>query len=150
MREDLRHWGCLSPPTNAQIIRAYNTLADKMDEIYDILATTGDDDDANEQIRNRYIDIINNSSRLSADLYTNLANAKRRMADKLEMLATLQRRQQETAAAFEQFAAFHSKGKDVPSTTDRAPRGEPRTTPTANVNANVNANASASARGNDT
>ena len=48
MTEDAPHLANLSPTANAQIIRSYNALTDKMDEIFLILAT--DEDDASQQI----------------------------------------------------------------------------------------------------
>ena len=51
MTEDAPHLATLSPPADAQIIQGYNALADKMDEIFLILAT--DEDDATQQIRDR-------------------------------------------------------------------------------------------------
>ena len=88
MREDLGHRAGLSP----QIIQAHNAFADELDEAYDILKS--DATDIDNQIRSRYISIIDSRSQLSADLYTNLASTRRRVSDKLNILAILQERQQ--------------------------------------------------------
>ena len=127
MEEDLGHWGSLSTSTKAQTIQAYNALADKLDEVYDILKAN--EADVDRQVRSRYVDIINSSGKFSADLYMNLANAKRRAGEKLEMLAVLQQRQQETATAFERFVSSYDKGKEAAHATATA------TASTATVNA---------------
>ena len=111
MREDLGHQDGLNP----QIIQAHNAFAVKLDEAYDILKS--DAADVDEQIRNRYISIVNSGSKLSADLYTNLVSVRRRVSDKLKMLAVLQERLQETATAFERFMSSNDKGKETARTT---------------------------------
>ena len=126
MTEDAPHLATLSPPADAQIIQGYNALADKMDEIFLILAT--DEDDATQQIRDRYIDVINTSGRVWADLYMHLSNAKKKANEKLEMLTVLQKRQQFTATAFERFMAHSSKGKapaskETTATAEAQPSG---------------------------
>ena len=55
--------------------------------------------------------IIDSSSKLSADVYTNLASTKRRVSDKLKMLAILPERQHETTPALNRFMSFLNKGK---------------------------------------
>lgn len=80
----------LSPPADAQTIQTYNGLADKLDEIFLILSA--DEADADLQIRDRYIDVINTCGRAWAYLYMHLANTKKKASDKLEMLAVLQKR----------------------------------------------------------
>ena len=111
MREDLGHRDGLSP----QIIQTHNAFADKLDEAYDILQS--DTADTNERIRNRNISIIDSSSKLSADLYTNLVSIRRRVGNKLKMLAILQECQQETAAALKRFMSFIDKGKGTTRST---------------------------------
>ena len=124
MREVLSHRAGLNP----QIIQDYNAFADELDEAYDILKS--DATDINEQICSRYISIIDNSSKLSTDLYTNLANTRRRVSDKLKMLAILQECQQETATALKRFMSSLDKGKGTarahsatPATTTATTRG---------------------------
>ena len=73
---------------SAPIIQARNALANKLGEAYDILKS--DAADVDEQIRNRYISIINNSDKLSANPCTNLDSVKRRVSEKLKVLAVLQ------------------------------------------------------------
>ena len=99
----------------AQTTQAFNVLADKMDEILHILLA--DETDADQQIRNRYIDITNTNGRIWADPYMDLANTKKKASDKLEMLAVLQKRQQFTATAFENMT-FSDKGKSAASSAD--------------------------------
>ena len=88
--EDAPHLASLSPPADAQIIQGYNALADKMDEIFLILAA--DEVDATQQICDRYIDVINTSGQVWAEIYIHLSNAKKKANEKLEMLSVLQKR----------------------------------------------------------
>ena len=71
--------------------------------------------DADLQIRDRYIDVINTCGRAWADLCMHLANTKKKASDKLEMLAVLQKRQQFAATAFERFMSLSNKGKAAAS-----------------------------------
>ena len=81
-----------------------------MDEIYNILKS--DEADADHQIRAQYLD-ISHGGRFAVDLYMNLANTKKKVNEKLEILAILQRHQQETATALERFTPSQDKGKGM-------------------------------------
>ena len=115
IRKDLSHRAGLNP----QIIQAQNAFADELDEAYDILKS--DATDIDKQICNCYISIIDSGSKLSADLYTNLASTKRRVSDKLKMLASLQEHQQETTAALKCFMSSLDKGKGTARTHSATP-----------------------------
>ena len=108
MERDAAHCVGLGSTARKQAINAYNALTDKIDEAYGIFSM----DRYADQIRTRYMDIINSSGQFAATLYTSLANSKSRASGKLEALATLQQKQQETAMALAHFVAMQDKGKD--------------------------------------
>ena len=109
LAEDAALLSDLSPPVDAACIQDHNDLADRLDDIHSILAS--DQDDVDLQIRDQFIGIINDCGRIWANLYMNLSNVKKKAADKLELMATLQKRQQFTATSFERFMSQANKGK---------------------------------------
>ena len=114
MGKDSEYLTDLNPSARAQTIQAYNALVDKMSEVYDALSTNGSVENIECQVRTLYLDVVNLSSKFTTGLYTNLANSKKKVSEKLGMLTILQQRQQETASALERFAISQNKGKGIP------------------------------------
>ena len=82
----------------------HNALADKMNEIYGILKPVVDMD---EQIRIRYIDLINSSSKFFADVYEHHEESYR----KLKRLVIILQHQKATTSTFERFMTITSCDK---------------------------------------
>jgi hypothetical protein len=125
MEGDLVLGSTLPPTAKGQTIQAYNALADRMEEVYEILHQA--EDDAEDRIHQMFPGILAQVSRFTMDLYMNLANAKRRATDKMELLATLQQRQQGIALANERYAATMGD-RELPAPPQEAT--QPETTAT--------------------
>jgi len=109
MENDLDHWDSLALPATTQTVAAFNAVAEKLEQVFDILRAGKDDMDL--QIRDRYLGILSKANKFSSDLYMGLANATEDVGEKLRHLATIQHRQQQTTAATELFFASLAKGK---------------------------------------
>ena len=90
MEKDSEYLTDLNPSARAQTIQAYNALVDKMSEVYDALSTNGSVENIECQVRTLYLDVVNLSSKFTTGLYTNLANSKKKVSEKLGMLTILQ------------------------------------------------------------
>ena len=90
MGKDSEYLTDLNTSARAQMIQAYNALADKMSEVHDALSTNGSVENIEHQVRTLYLDVVNLSSKFTTGLFTNLANSKKKVSEKLGMLTILQ------------------------------------------------------------
>ena len=85
----------------------HNALVDRMDEIYGILKPVVDMD---EQIRIRYIDLINSSSNFFTDVYESDEHQEESYR-KLKRLVIILQHQKATTSTFERFMTITSCDK---------------------------------------